>query len=380
MCTKKVFVCLALFLVLLSGLAWSKEDPIICSICGKAITGQFYADNEGGFYCPKDFERIRPRCYLCGKKLSDDIKDLRGKPCCTACFNKTPEGKKQLEAAKRTPSVPSQTVVVQDRCTKCGKSLENDSSPSAAKGLCAKCVQGTTAVCVCCGQPLTRSNTKYFADGVVSCKKCAEGNYPPCSECSCPVNERTSPMLPNGGYVCPKHREGAVCDDSTADKLFAEARQLFTAVIGQDPVSGGVTRMTPSLCSLEELKQYGSYQRGERGLCQYSGSTHFVECRIRMLTGLSPRTFIYVAAHEMGHAWLAGHNPRHFLWKPKLSEGFAEWCAYKVMELRGDKEKQQQMLRRRGDAYGDGLKAFLRYEKEHGKEATLEYACTNIDI
>jgi Peptidase of plants and bacteria len=81
--------------------------------------------------------------------------------------------------------------------------------------------------------------------------------------------------------------------------------------------------------------------------------------------------FQSVAAHELTHAWQATHVPHN---QPeKIVEGFAEWVAYSILQVLGEREEAER-LTKRNDIYGEGLRYFLDLERKHGRSAVIQRA------
>ena len=71
-----------------------------------------------------------------------------------------------------------------------------------------------------------------------------------------------------------------------------------------------------------------------------------------------------VMAHEAAHLYDFEHRN---LEKEKLREGFAEWVAYHLLRVRGDRRRAKR-LTQEGSVYGKGLLYLLKLESEQGRE------------
>jgi hypothetical protein len=87
--------------------------------------------------------------------------------------------------------------------------------------------------------------------------------------------------------------------------------------------------------------------------------------------GLPRATLIGTLAHEFAHAWQADYAPHKQ--DTLLSEGFAEWVAYKVLvALKHTREAAR--ATRREDEYGRGLRYFITLEQQAGRARVLSEA------
>jgi hypothetical protein len=96
--------------------------------------------------------------------------------------------------------------------------------------------------------------------------------------------------------------------------------------------------------------------------------------------GLALPEAIHSLAHEYGHAWQLENAPR--IQSRILSEGLAEWVAYRVLGYLGKQAEVETMRGRmedkpNRDVYAKGLHLMLDIEAREGIEGVLEYARTH---
>jgi len=95
--------------------------------------------------------------------------------------------------------------------------------------------------------------------------------------------------------------------------------------------------------------------------------------KVLILYGLRQGEIFQVLPHEIAHAWQA-ENCGFDLELIDL-EGFAEWVSYKFLDHVKFEYKQEVMLKRE-DVYGKGLRKMLDIEKRGGPEAVFGYITT----
>ena len=351
----KIFLVL-LLLALMTGSSWC--GTLRCSRCGQVIDGRYY-EREGKVYCVADYEKIRLRCSVCRNPITNQYYTKNKKIFCPSCFKKT---------------LP--------RCTYCNKRLDNKYYKDGKnRFICTQCYENHRPICICCHKKI-KGRYSVYLDDVTACEKCAKDTSKPrCVECRCPIDAfMTSPIPRYGGYVCDKHRAAAITDSAVAATLMQGARRNIISTLGtvmtiRKPI------LDVKLVNLQELqKYYGKDSQGIRGFCltEYRG----LEMRhtIYVLAGMSRGNMPRVLAHELAHAWQHENNPKSRNASKKFVEGFAEWVSYKTTSVFGEKKLLKQMLNNQVDDYGQGLRDFLQYEKQHGENATIEAGKTRASL
>ena len=89
---------------------------------------------------------------------------------------------------------------------------------------------------------------------------------------------------------------------------------------------------------------------------------------------------LVVLAHEYGHAWQDANHPRADRLSERFSEGFASWSADVVARQTGYRRLAEDVRRRSGPVYQEGLVAFRNWERTLGVRRLLELARTWVDF
>ena len=114
----------------------------------------------------------------------------------------------------------------------------------------------------------------------------------------------------------------------------------------------------------------GIYKGVEIGLYFFKGGIHY----IYLLNNLSPDEFMGTSAHEYAHAWQKENCPPQSL---ELKEGFADWVAYKVLNLSGAYTTSQGIFYRSDPVYGKGFKLLSDIEQKQGINGVIEFVKTH---
>ena len=335
---KRVKICLVLLLLaLMSGGAWCAE--LRCSVCHKTIK----------LYYP----------------LADN------KVICMDCYK------------ERKISVQRQLI-----CSVCRRVISGSYyEPKKKQLICESCYEKQRPVCVCCRQKI-RGTTYSYSDGVKACEKCVKDNSKPhCNVCSCPLDKSLTPPIPvYGGYVCDTHRHEIVASKTIALGIMQQVRRNMVSVLGTKMI----IRQPVELKLVNKQDLYKAYRASTgiklAGFCHTEGRGAAMKHTIYILGGRSRADTFTTMAHELAHAWHDENNSEIDkldglgTGSDRFVEGFAEWVAYKTTEVFGDKRKLQRLLNKDNDAYRLGLRDFLQYEKQHGKDAALEAARTRTSL
>jgi hypothetical protein len=95
---------------------------------------------------------------------------------------------------------------------------------------------------------------------------------------------------------------------------------------------------------------------------------------IVLLCGL-PIPMIYeTAAHELAHAWQAENCPPGQ--SLELREGFAQWVAAKILEIKGFTISLEKLQSRMDSPYGTGYHRMARIETPRGRSEVISYVRT----
>lgn len=176
-------------------------------------------------------------------------------------------------------------------------------------------------------------------------------------------------MLTDGRRICGQCHATAVYNLSSALPIYEQVRAIVTdklglglnvptvlVLLGRDQLYTLLQEVNHSTDQITHL--LGIYLRRGRKRAIYAQS------------GLPRLLLMQVIAHEWGHAWQMENAP--LLETPQAREGFAEWVAYKSMEIAGAHQVLARM-KSRSDLYGQGLRDVLRIETECGTQGVLAW-------
>ena len=124
------------------------------------------------------------------------------------------------------------------------------------------------------------------------------------------------------------------------------------------------------MAAAEELRLEG----GDVALATCQGT------EIRLGRWLRRPEALVVLAHEYGHAWQDANHPRADRLSERFSEGFASWVADVVARQTGYRRLAEDVRRRSGPVYQEGLVAFRNWERTLGVRRLLELARTWVDF
>ncbi|MCX7683448.1 MAG: zinc-binding protein [Anaerolineae bacterium] len=203
---------------------------------------------------------------------------------------------------------------------------------------------------------------------LVVCRDCAK-TAPHCAVCGAPMGAYQV-SLPDGRRICGHCHRTAVYDTAQARALFDHTVHLLTARLGLHLRIGAEF----TLADAHHLERLAS----ETGLIPHARRGQVVGLFIRkgrsrvmyVLSGLPRTLFIQTVAHEWAHAWQGENCP--LLEDALLREGFAEWVAYKTLQIVGAAKKLRLMEQQDG-VYGKGLRQMLKLEQKRGIGGVLDF-------
>lgn len=237
-----------------------------------------------------------------------------------------------------------------------------------ADGICPTCEEHLPH-CLGCGKSITGRRFHIINGAGPYCDQCHK-EPPVCDVCGHPLNNKRW-QLSDGRIFCERCYTTTINDPAEARDLYNSTSETLGSVLNL-----GLNVPTPLvLVDRNQLAEVMSRQKvdmlepPERTLGIYA--RRGIKRGIYLQTGLPKSLFRQVVAHELAHAWQGENCP--LLHDPLVREGFAEWVAYKVMQLEGD-ETQRALMLQRNDLYGQGLKWALDVERAHGWQAVIE-AC-----
>jgi len=179
-------------------------------------------------------------------------------------------------------------------------------------------------------------------------------------------------QLSDGRAICLACGATAVMDTAEAEALFDAVVKILDHLLKMKFPARPAFKFVDLPTLLAQIEDDPSLRGEERtlGLFMRKGR----KTSVWVVAGLPRRRTVAVMAHELAHAWqnanCAGESSK------LLSEGFAEWVAYKVLEaMRADKEMGQML--RREDLYGRGFKNMLAIEQKSGIAGVMRRACSD---
>jgi hypothetical protein len=116
-----------------------------------------------------------------------------------------------------------------------------------------------------------------------------------------------------------------------------------------------------------------TYKGMEVGLYKFEQTYH----HIYMINDLAVDDFLGTVAHEFAHAWQTENCPPNQ--NIVIKEGFADWVAYKVLQMDGAINASNNIFYRVDPVYGKGFKIILQVEDQRGLAGVLEYVKKTIN-
>jgi len=228
--------------------------------------------------------------------------------------------------------------------------------------------------CHLCGRRLWGRGWVYAAEGdsdeqaVVVCRSCHQ-SAPRCDGCGVPVGDNHV-ALPDGRQICPRCHQTAIYDLGRARNLFEHVARIVADDLGLGLNVGTdftlVDHQHLQRLATEAPNDLPTHPSKVVGLFARRGHKRVMY----LLSGLPQILMIQVAAHEWAHAWEGENCP--LLRDPLVREGFAEWVAYKTLQVLGAVKKMALMERHEG-LYGDGLRKMLALEQQVGVSGVLDF-------
>ncbi len=228
--------------------------------------------------------------------------------------------------------------------------------------------------CHLCGRRLWGQRWVYTpnefstAQPLVLCRQCHE-TAARCAACGLPM-AAAAVRLPDGRQICAHCHQTAIYDPAQAAALFARVSEIIGGSLGLGLNVGAdftlvdhqhlqrLAQDAESLAHGDPAQVIGLFVRQGRRRAMY------------VLSGLPQLLLIQTVAHEWAHAWQAENCP--LLRDPLVREGFAEWVAYKTLQVMGA-VKRTALMEQRSGLYGDGLRQMLRLEREQGLPTVLAF-------
>lgn len=341
----------------------------LCAYCRRPIFGYYNRWPDGTLAC-ETCSHTLPQCRVCKRPLLDAGTGT----ICSSCTTRLPscarcgtvisgaywsfEGRSDRYCRTCWEGAP--------RCSACNL-FADDGEQHGDRLFCHSCLQRLPRCGVCSGPLLGR----YWSHGddTMFCDDC-EKHRPHCVACNAPV-EYNAWEFERTRYLCSRCRPVAVLKQDAAEKLYRDVRARLARSLGI------------KLHSQPDFKLL-TYQQMQKLEIDMDGETHsfvpagkFVQVgqkrTIYIQRGQRLQTVMAVIAHEIAHAWQSEQCLDPASLTPLLSEGFAEWVAYRILDEVGG-QSQQETMRTQNNIYGQGLRHFLAIEKQRGRDGVFTAA------
>ena len=372
-------------ILLLVQVPYARAEIKNCYLCGERITGKYWEHNG-----PDGNKIFCDRCY-------------RSSPKCAAC--RAPSKRETLTKVGREYLCPSCKARAKF-CSLCGNRISGRYyiAGETKETFCNSCYK-TYPRCRACDLPMRRSNLTRdgvcysCAEKLPKCKACGKtivgahfvhkfkGEYcwqcqrsrPECSACGAPVSN-IHWKLPDGRHLCDSCKRQSVFREDQARTIMDDVVNLVRRRLGLV-----VTR--PWTLRVDKLNTEGTAsvkaaRQGLRIASPISGNEMgiFIERgdqrEIVLLYGV-PIPLIYeTAAHELTHAWQSENCPPDQ--SLELREGFAQWVAAKILEVKGFTNSLEKLQSRMDNPYGTGYQRMARIERTRGESRVINYVRTAV--
>jgi formylmethanofuran dehydrogenase subunit E len=362
----KFFLFFLLLVILLSFTANAEE--VKCHFCGQVITGDYYVFESGLIVCKKCYQ-TSPKCALCGLPMKE-FRTVGSKKVCLQCYDKAVVcdlcgelilGEYKIFASDR--KVCSNCLSLPHKCVGCGIPLKEYHDVYGQK-VCDYCYHERDK-CYTCEEPILGHLLVYDNDQSKKyCQHCVEV-YHHCAVCGAPVG-RDSVVLDDDRIICKDclARGYYKLEDVTPFKEMV--LRFMDENLGMT-VKHRVKYLLVGKDRLKEENKQGS--EDQSGLFVRRNE----DFKVLILYGLRQGEIFQVLPHEIAHAWQA-ENCGFDLEAIDL-EGFAEWVSYKFLDNVKFEYKREVMLKRE-DVYGKGLRKMLEIEKRGGQQAVFQCMTT----
>ncbi|MFH1738931.1 MAG: protein DA1, partial [bacterium] len=289
-----------------------------CSLCGNRISGKYFIAGESQEQFCDHCYKTYPRCRACDRPMRRS--SLTEDGVCASCAEKLP------------------------RCKACGKTIVGAYFTVKFKGeYCAECARSRPD-CYACGAPVSNIYWK-LPDGRFLCESCKNRSLFREDQVRTIMNEVVELAGTRLGLVVKRPWTLRLNKLNTNGQASVNAARQGLEVAS--PISG---------------KEMGIYiERGDYR-------------EIVLLYGI-PISMIYeTAAHEFTHAWQAENCPPSQ--SLELREGFAQWVAAQILEVKGFNTTLEKLQSRMDKPYGTGYQRIARIEAAHGRSGIMEYVRT----
>lgn len=363
---------------------------VYCDICGGKITDGSYTTLKSGKQVCRKCMKL-PKCTICGLPvLANERHVVKGEVVCDDCFHsgdkccycgdpisgkvhEFPGGRKACTLCVENKDI--------DHCYLCGVPLKPEDVAyeeprdkydprKGTKKLCATCFKECPK-CRSCDKPILGLVYTFESSDGKFCFDC-KTRGPFCEVCEVPTHQRRDDM-----HICERCQKNTMSlaqMDSLFGLLVSTLEDSLQFLVWSEVHIKDATRADMSL--VRDGSDLGFVKTEEilsAGFFCYDGYSLAIYVR----KGLSSSEALHSLAHEYGHAWQLENAPR--VQSRALSEGLAEWVAYKLMVYLGKTDEAEKMLGRTrdaksGDPYAKGLGLMLDIEARQGAKGVVDYA------
>lgn len=377
---KRLLLFIALFLV---HVAFVQAEVKTCYLCGETITGRYWEHSgpEGTrIFCDRCY-RLSPKCSACGVPSSQEALTKVGKErlcpfclahskLCSLCGNRI---------SGRYYSVEETNEVFCDNCYKtyprcraCDRPMRRSSL--TPDGVCPSCAEKLPK-CKACGKSIVGAYFVHKFKGEY-CWECQQSR-PECYACGTPVTNIYWKLF-DGRYLCDSCKRQSVFREDQVRIIMNDVVDLARHRLGLVVTRPWTLRVDK--LNTEGAESVNAARQGLRMASPISGNEMgiFIERgdqrEIVLLCGL-PIPMIYeTAAHELAHAWQAENCPPGQ--SLELREGFAQWVAAKILEIKGFTISLEKLQSRMDSPYGTGYHRMARIETPRGRSEVISYVRT----
>ncbi|OGF57803.1 MAG: hypothetical protein A2497_03060 [Candidatus Firestonebacteria bacterium RifOxyC12_full_39_7] len=232
--------------------------------------------------------------------------------------------------------------------------------------ICSSC-QSSLPKCAGCGAIINGQAWKMLETEKIYCNKChSTGDV--CDVCSSPIPGGQATVLEKKRNICLTCRDSSVADLKEAESIYMEVvafmdKRLNLRVKETVPIK---------MVSREEMKKVASNNIKEKDRLFGLFVTEKKKGCIYFLFGTPRYMTLYTLAHEFVHAWQNENAVKNQ--SDKISEGFAEWAAHKILIEKDDREAARLIENRTDDIYGAGFKYFKKLEEKSSTSSVIQHA------
>jgi Zn-dependent peptidase ImmA (M78 family) len=253
----------------------------------------------------------------------------------------------------------------QNKCSICKRPAAN-LIYDGVNYVCASC-QATLPKCAGCGAIINGQAWKMPGNEKIFCDKC-HSTGDACDVCGCPIPSGQATVLEKKRKICLTCRESSITDSKEAENIYTEVVALMYKKLNMSLKVPVPVKMV----SREEMKKVAANNIKEKDRLFGLFVTEKKKGYIYFLFGTPRYITLYALAHEFTHAW---QNENAVKNQPdKISEGFAEWAAYKVLIEKDDREAARLIENREDDVYGAGFRYFKKLEEKSGITSVIQHA------